>query len=267
MLPPWFKRFLARRELTLAISPQGIALRKPGQVAQLLTDANESLATMEELKARLVPSLTSQQKLLSNQPLRVVISNAYTRYLLLPWQPNVYHRQDWEAIAQHAFRQQFGNVATTWQVRVHLGAYGQPLLAVAVDEALVDLLTSSAKALDINLTAIEPAFTQVLNQASDHQDDWTMMVEPARILLLQASHGRWQQMSLATPPAGQECEHSQQLVSRALLQVDSVQRPHRVVTHVSAAVRPHWQHNADSLLRLTGATKGTLPHAAWLAGL
>lgn len=267
MLPPWFKRLLAKPEMTLAISPQGIALRKPGQVAQLLTEADQPLSTTEQLKGRLVSALTPQQDALSHQRIRVVISNAYVRYLLLAWQPNVYRRQDWEAIAQHAFRQQFGSVATSWQVRVHLGAYGQPLLAVAIEEALVDLLTSTAKNLQMHLTAIVPAFTQVLNLTQNHKDCWMMMVEPARIVMLQANDGRWQQMNLATPPTGQEYEHSEQMVSRALLQVEPRQRPHRVIAYVSAAIKPHWQHNADSLLRLASTTKGAQPHAAWLAGL
>lgn len=265
MLPPWCKLFSHAPTRTLAVTPQGIALRMPNQPAQMLTDANTPLATTAQLNAHW-HTLFSQQPRLRHHALRVVLSNAYVRYLVVPWQSNLYRLQDWEALAQHLFRQQFGAMASDWQVRVHLGDYGQPVLAAAVDRGLLEPLISSAQTSGVALTTIEPAFLRVLKQQPE-QRSWTMMVEPTRVLLMQAHHGVWQNISMDAPPAGYECQHAQQMVSRALLRVEANQYPTKVITHVSAALQSQWHTDAASICRLAHRSNGTQPHAAWLAGI
>ena len=131
-----FNLFIANA--TLALSQQGIALQQAGASAQMLSDREFKLSDLDTVLAANAP-------LMKDKTLQVVLSNTFVRYLVLPWRDGVYRQQDWQAVAQHAFRQQYGAVADNWRIKVRLLAYGENVLAAAIDETLCEQLDACAK--------------------------------------------------------------------------------------------------------------------------
>lgn len=258
MLLPWSKKSV------LSISPQGMALRTGNQLPQLLTDssfvwedANACRAALEQHAARL-----------KQQAIEIVIANSLVRYSVLPWQAGVYRRQDWQAIAQHAFKKSFGADADSWAYAVCLNRYQSPVLAAAIDQTLMTQLQSLADSIGFELMAVTPLLAKLQAQRTSHPQAWLCVVEPQRIVLLQMNAEGHQQVLVDTPPAGAECLHAQQLVQRALLQSQQAAfASDKPVVYVSGALKSVWDEAVAGDLRLATPIQGGQSHAVWIAGV
>lgn len=245
---------------TLALSGIGVAFGLRGEKPQLLTDADFQWKDTNQL----ADILARSKNALKNQTVKVILSNTFVRYLVLPWQDGVMTQTDWQAIAQHEFRRQFGAAASDWLVQVVLGKYGQTVLAVAIDNSLYTQLQTAAKQLSFNICAIEPLLMSVCNQNSSNA--WVLVAEPQRLLLSQMQGGEWKQVFVDSPPPGQEYQHAEQLIQRSLMQSETTAQPSKIATYVSAALNKTWQDNIGSRQKLMTPLSGAQPHAVWLAG-
>ncbi len=251
---PWSKTS------TLALSNTGIALSIRGEKPQLITDA-----TFEWKDANQLAEILAQSKsVLKNQQVNFVLSNTFVRYLVMPWQDGVLTQADWQAIAQHEFRKQFGATANDWLVRVSLGKHGQTVLAAAIDNKLYAQLQTSAEQLGFNVRVVEPLLMRVLNQ--NKLNNWVLIAEPQRLLLCQTHDDEWQQVVVDSPPAGQEFQHAEQLIQRSLLQLEASAQPSKIGSFVSKALSKTWQDNIGSRQKLMIPLSGAQPHAVWMAG-
>lgn len=240
---------------TLAISQQGIALRTATE--------NKLLANKYNGLAHLAEVMVAHQDLLHQQTVDVVLSNTLVRFLVLPWQDYVVKESDWQAIAQHAFRQQFDAAANNWRVTVSIGGHGQTILAAAVDESLCAQLAASAQQLNFKLGQIIPLLS-ALDKPTDK--DWTMLVEPQRITLCQLRDGQWQQILVDAPPAGKEYDVANKIVERSFLSISSSEQPHKIATYVSPNLKAHWQESIANRQQLIVRATG-LQHAQWMANI
>jgi len=257
VLLPWSKLS------TLAISHQGIALKHADGQSKLLTDNKFAWTNL----AQLAEILNAHQSLLKHQHVRVLLSNTLIRYLVLPWQNEVFAKQDWLSIAQHEFRKQYGAAADAWRVSVSFGNYGQTMIAAAMDESLFAQLAASAKALNFTVTSIQPLLMTLLNNAAEPQRDWTLVAEPERILLCRTHNEEWQQAVIDSPPAGLEYQHAEQLINRNLLQVATNEQPSKVNSYVSAALHKFWEQTSSKLQKIVLRSNSTQAHPLWMAGL
>jgi hypothetical protein len=187
------------------------------------------------------------------------------RYLVLPWQDNVLKQADWQAIAQHEFRKQFGAVASDWLISVSLAKHGQKILAAAIDNSLFTQLQSSAEQNGFNVCSVEPLLMRVFNQ--QNPNTWALVAEPQRLLLCQMHDDEWQQIVVDSPPAGQEYQKAEQLIQRSFLPLDTSAQPNKIATYVSAALSKIWQDNIGSRQKLMMQLSAAQPHPVWLAGL
>ena len=257
MLLPWSK------QSTLAISHHGIAFKHADGQSQLLTDSEFTWAN----GAQLTETLTAHQSLLKHQQVRVLLSNTLTRYLVLPWQNEVFAKKDWQSIAQHEFRKQYGAVADAWKVSVSFSNYGQTIIAAAMDESLFAQLETSAKAYHFNIISIQPLLMPLLNTSVEAPRDWALIAEPERILLCRMHNTEWQQILIDSPPTGLEYQHAEQLINRNLLQVATNEQPSKVNSYVSAALHKVWEHTSSKLQKTMLRSNSTQAHALWMAGL
>ena len=186
------------------------------------------------------------------------------RYLVLPWQDGVLTQADWQAIAQHAFRKQFGIAANDWLVCVSLEKHGQTVLAAAIDNSFYAQLQISAKTLGFNIGTVEPLLMRVVNQ--NKPNTWALIAEPERLVLCQTQDSEWRQVLVDSPPAGQEFQHAEQLIQRSLLQIETPAQPNKIATFVSAALNKIWQDNISSRQKLMAHLSSAQPHAVWMAG-
>jgi hypothetical protein len=254
VLLPW------SRTATLAVCSSGVALSLHGEKPRLLTDATFEWKDSNQLAQILAQS----ESTLKNQSVNVILSNTFVRYLVLPWQDGVLTQMDWQAIAQHAFRKQFGAAANDWLVRVSLEKYGQTVLAAAIDNSFYAQLQISAEALNFSIGAVEPLLMRVLNQ--NKPNTWALIAEPERLVLCQMQDSEWRQVLVDSPPAGQEFQHAEQLIQRSLLQLEASAQPSKIGSFVSKALSKIWQDNIGSRQKLMMPLSGAQPHAVWMAG-
>jgi len=257
VLLPWSK------QSTLAISHQGIALKHADGQSQLLTDNKFAWTNIAEL----AEILRAHQSLLKHQHVRVLLSNTLIRYLVLAWQNEVFARNDWQSIAQHEFRKQYGATADVWKVSVSFSNYGQSIIAAAMDESLFAQLEASAKALNFTITSVQPLLMALLNTTVEPIRDWVFIAEPERILLCRSNNTEWQQIVIDSPPTGLEYQHAEQLINRNLLQVATNEQPRKVNSYVSAALHKAWEHTDSKLQKIMLISNSSQAHALWMAEL
>jgi hypothetical protein len=249
--------------ISLAIAQDGVAVRLPGKAASMLSAQNLSHSNYTAI----FDTLHQHKNLLAKQKIRLIISNHFMRFAVLDWQDGVPARQDWLALANHAFRQQYGAVADNWQVRVSLGAYGQAVIASAMDQTLYDGLIETAHELGFSWQAIEPLMMRLLNEAASSQAAWLLIAEPQHLLLCETQNGQFQRFSVASPPAGQEANFATQMIARAQLQLPSQQQPSTTLVHVSGQLNGSWPKEEPLKQRHILAKQKQLHHAGWLASL
>lgn len=204
---------------TLALTAQGIALRQ-GQSLRVLTPAAEHSMTRQEVTAALrqvAPSIPAGK-------IRLIISNHFVRYTILPWQPGLFSRSDWLALAQHTFKKRYGQAAEQWQITVDLQTYGEAVLACGIDLALIDEVKQIASTHDWQLTRLEPLLSAVMQHAPCHAGDWLLVAEPERLLLCERATG-WQAISVMAPPAGEMLSQATQMLNRAWQQTTQTDNP------------------------------------------
>lgn len=249
------------KPITLAICRTGVALALRGEKPQLLTNAAFEWKDTSQLSEILADS----ENVIKNQNVKVVLSNTFARYLVLPWQDGVLMQADWQAIAQHEFRKQFGAIADDWLVGVSLGKHGQTVLAAAMDNKLYAQLQASSEQLAFKIEAIEPLLITLLNRNS--ASTWTLLAEPQRLVLCTSADGEWKQVLVDSPPLGQEYAHAEKLIQRSLLQLETTAQPSKIATFVSAALTKIWQDNIGSRQKLMLPLSSAQSHATWMAGL
>lgn len=257
---------LFKTTMTLAISNQGISLQQAGSNAQMLTTADFKFADSESTYLQQLNTiLSAHQSLIKGKALQIVLSNTFARYLVLPWQDSILNQLDWQAIAQHAFRQQYGAVADEWRIKVNLQAYGQNILAAAIDEALCKVLDNCAKQFSFRIASITPLLAVLSEQSTLIDNTWLLVAEPARLTLCQIKQGNWQQVLVDVPVHNQEYQQAEQLINRSLLHVPAAEQPNKIATYVSASLNKNWRDDINSRQKLMQRVSGTMPHAAWMA--
>jgi hypothetical protein len=255
---------LKSKSAIVALGANAIALKSNGQAARSLTSAGACYPNSHSLCEALL-KVAAQ---IEDKSVRFIISNHHARYLSLPWQSGLISREDWVAVAQHAFRTQFGGMAEQWEVRVNFSGYGKPVTACAMDQALIDDLYAIATENTWHITAIEPLWMAVMQRVSlNHDNIWLLQVEPERALLCEYIDGEWQRFSVVNPPAGQEQAQCLQLLTRQLQLVNSANKPKQVQVCAPTNLKGDWQSDLVKInvLPLSGRTSSN--SAVWMTEL
>lgn len=154
---------------------------------------------------------------LHGRKLKVILSNHWVRYLVVPWQEHVFAQKDWLALAQNRFREQFGAKAAGWDVEISLQGYGRPVLAVATNRQMSEGLDYLADLYRWQLQATEPAFASLVNNFPRHWrgDKWLLMADNNHLLLAESKAGIWERFSSMMSSAEMMEENAMMLVQQA----------------------------------------------------
>lgn len=136
-------------------------------------------------------------KKMSGKPIRLVLASSWLRYLILPWQANVYAHKDWLALAYNRLRGLYGHHALSWDVQICFQGYRHPVIVVASDTSLTKGLEQLADSYRWQISAAEPTFSAVVNRYRRHWkgEAWLLLVEEQHILLAESQDGVWQRFS------------------------------------------------------------------------
>lgn len=142
------------------------------------------------------PAVDTLREWLAGQPLRgarvrVVLSDHFTRYAMLPWHGSLTGRAEREGLARHLFESRFGEVAQGWSVHVGRCGYGQAALACAVDRALLEAIEAACAMHGLRLSGA----CSLLAIAADGfaarvgRDAGLLVLEPGRLSGLSVQQG------------------------------------------------------------------------------
>lgn len=171
-----------------------VARRQHGQLQSLgsseccssdLSDWGEAVAALE----RLLGGVHGRRG-----ELQVVLSAHFARLTLVPWSDAIGSPDELTAYARLRFEEIYGSEAVGWALQLSPEAAGQPRLAVAIEQGLLERLQALAKAGGLRLVAVQPYLMSAFNRlcrplAGD--DFLFLLAEPERSSLLVARDGRW----------------------------------------------------------------------------
>ena len=247
--------------LTIGLARDGIALEIERQSTRMLSKESIAFDSHDEVSQ----ALLAHADALKGCAVNLVLSNALVRYLVLPWQAGLASREDWKAVAQQAFRQQFGVDADNWQVRVSLDQFGAPVVTTAMHNALYDALQNASRMMGFGWDSITPAAIGLLNRLAQQQHAWMLVAEPEYLLLcIRDVFGKPVDFIVASPRAGEEPAQAAQLVARHIAQTG--QQPRQTLVYVSGKLTDAWREHAktDHQLSPVYARNTHTFNASWL---
>ena len=209
MLPRW------RKKQTLVLSPDALLLNDGRQACSALLSREEDSQHIDF--DILSAALPAEMQKLAGKPVDIILANSWVRYLIIPWQPHLFSRADWQAVAERKFREVYGNSSSHWNIVLSMQGYGKPLVAAAVDREVCEGLERLALQQHWQLDHITPAFSALTQRYARHWHGhaWLLMLEHNRLLLAQSDSGVWKQFKLALPPQSDIAETAATLVRQA----------------------------------------------------
>lgn len=125
---------------------------------------------------------------------KVVLSNHFMRYTLVPWSETLSDAAEEQAYARHCFRQLYGADAAQWELRLNAERIGLPQLASAVDARLLVALRGVFERHGVTLRSIQPRLMAAYNNcgpALQVCNAWFALYEPGCLCLALLQQGRW----------------------------------------------------------------------------
>lgn len=125
---------------------------------------------------------------------KVILSNHFMRYTLMPWSETLSDAAEEEAYARHCFRQAYGTAAEHWELRLSPERAGLPQLASAVETRLLAALRAVFERHGVVLDSVQPRLMAAYNNCrpSLHKHSaWFVIYEPGCLCLALLQHGYW----------------------------------------------------------------------------
>jgi hypothetical protein len=129
----------------------------------------------------------------------VLLSDHFMRYQVLPWQPALTTRGEWDAFARQSFKIAFGAISDKWRISLSMHRYGTPLVAASVEEDFVQGVEAVVQSMGLKLQGIEPHFMSVFNRYRNRckkADFWLVIHEAGgRLCMAKVNNRQWTNVS------------------------------------------------------------------------
>ena len=129
----------------------------------------------------------------------VLLSNHFVRHILVPWNDQLSNEAEQNAFLRHSFTKVYGDAVEQWVLRMSDDSAGNPRLASAVDQNLLDELEALVENSPLRLRSIQPYFMAAFNQWRGQlkgQSLWFALAEADRLCLAFFRQGRWTSMRM-----------------------------------------------------------------------
>jgi hypothetical protein len=203
---------LLGERFTAVVGPDRVVLARRGgwrrppelhaQVECAAPTAKSAITAFAELLAR--PELGRGE-------LKIVLSNHFVQYVLLPWRAEVSRPSELAAYAGILFDETFGNDAGGREILIGRERAGSPRIAAGIDATLLHGLRNAVAASRLKLVSVQPylsaAFDRVRRKVGS-RDFMFVLAEPARSCVIVATGGRWRSLrNTATRAQPHELAH------------------------------------------------------------
>lgn len=197
---------LWRDELRVVLAPEQVALVRIGRTltrrgpvarieAKSIVDCIPSADGEAPWDAAINALETELPKLLTRKTVaKVILSNHFMRYTLMPWSETLSDAAEEVAYARHCFKQLYGAAAEQWELRLSLEHDGLPQMASAVDMRLLEALRAVFDRNSVALGSIQPRLMAAYNNCRTtlhKRSAWFVLHEPGCLCLGLLQHGRW----------------------------------------------------------------------------
>ncbi len=159
-----------RNRLTVVLCPTQIAVSVTGRgwrpkTSNPSTLSFDSAADVAVWRTPLtvLDDWLSQRKQ-AGADIELIVSDAFARYVLVPWSDDVQKPAEIAALARIHFETQFGAAAADWEIRVDRSGYGRPAICCALDKSFLAELDTLLKAHKLRLTSLQPYFMRACNR-------------------------------------------------------------------------------------------------------
>lgn len=124
----------------------------------------------------------------------LVLSSRFVRYALLPWTKTLTNRMERLTYARHTFSTTYGPAASAWRITLCETGHERPWLACAVDDGVIEALSSLRKGRRADIASIEPYLMSAFNRrryAFGAEPTWFVLDEPGHLTLGLIVKGTW----------------------------------------------------------------------------
>lgn len=206
-----------REELRVVLSPDQVLLVRVGRqftrrglIRRVLDKKAVSCAGSSGSEApwsAAIKTLATELPGLANNATVAVaiLSSHFVRYALVPWSAALKDDEEEAAFARHFFRQLYGAIADSWELRLSPDRPGAPQLASAVDPGLPEAVRALSAEAGISVRSIQPSLMTAYNNSRlrlQGYSGWFVLHETGSLCLALMQQGRW--ISVRTFRAGDD---------------------------------------------------------------
>lgn len=126
--------------------------------------------------------------------LRIHLSAKFVRWLLIPWSPQLASTHEVQAYAELQLRATFGEAAIGWRLGLPPLSPGRPLLACAIDDALLSTLDQFNSMDGVSVQHVGPHFSAAFDhwrRNLRHESWWFAVLESNAYTLALSYAGLW----------------------------------------------------------------------------
>jgi hypothetical protein len=126
---------------------------------------------------------------------RVVISNHFVRYALVPWSDHLADEDENRAWVRHRFVELYGEPAGAAEYRWSEERANTLYVATAIDSDLVSTIVATLGTTSLRLRSIQPYFMAAFNRLRRHIKNapaWIVVPESGRVCVAAVAAARWQ---------------------------------------------------------------------------
>lgn len=208
--------------LSVALCPEAVALRISGRGGRTTNADSRLLETTVESgtppwKNAVAALAEGLSQLPRRLPARLILSNRFTRFALLPWSDAASGEAERQALALACLESHYGDMHG-WTVHVDAGEFGVPCLACAVETELLETLRGSFTAHRVECHRVEPYFVACWNRwcRDVGPRDALFAVQEGGLAVASLRGGRWHSLRVLGSCADSD-ELTQAMAREALL--------------------------------------------------
>jgi hypothetical protein len=201
--PSWLERKFGVTTLRLGQDAAWIVPRRGHERDAKLSEVilpeapQEGPAWQPQVKA--LQRLLQRQKPALPRRLRIVVSNAFVRYVLAPWTDEQLSDAEQVELVRALFQDRYGDRDGSWHIAVEPQRFKAPALATAIDAEFLAVLQDTCTKVGLHLVSVVPGLIENLylqrRPVSKAASGWFVDASDNRLATIAYCDGHWANVS------------------------------------------------------------------------